>query len=445
MALTAPPVIPQITDPATFATRSQDWVVWQAESFYPFLEDGASLIGLSTSGTSTTSNTIGTGSKTFTVEAGKGFVNGMSLSIARTSAPTNRMFAVVTSYSGTILQVTSQAFEGSGTFTDWSIAIAVNGIVTTAQIQDEAVTLPKLAPGAKTSKIQDVEATVASNNLTLTSAPVVLDFRSTTLTDGTPVTRTLSSASSLVVPNGATLGTTNGVQARLVKGLIDNAGTLEEFVINSAGGNNLDETTLISTTAISTASDSANVFYSTTARSNVAFRVNGFVDITEATAGLWATPPTLVQGTGGQAQIRSYSQIRLNTSNGYGSTNTRILRYTNIVRNVGSDITYADSATLGASITINTPGIYSISGNYANAGAGGHFGFSLNSTQLTTALASINVTDILTVSSCGNSNSLSVYAAFTGYFNSGDVIRPHTDGAGTAGANFGHLNITRIS
>lgn len=41
--------------------------------------------------------------------------------------------------------------------------------------------------------------------------------------------------------------------------------------------------------------------YSNTARSNVAFRVVGFIDVTQATAGTWASNPTRVQGYGGQA------------------------------------------------------------------------------------------------------------------------------------------------
>jgi hypothetical protein len=147
MPLTDPPEIPLITEPSTFSQRAQDWVVWQADELYPFLTDSAALLGLSASATSTTSNTIGTGSKSFTVQTGKGFIPGMSLSIARTSSPTNRMFCVVDSYDSSTgaLVVTSQAFEGSGTYTDWSIAAAFNGVIGTGQIQDLAVTTAKLA------------------------------------------------------------------------------------------------------------------------------------------------------------------------------------------------------------------------------------------------------------------------------------------------------------
>ena len=96
---------------------------------------------------------------------------------------------------------------------------------------------------------------------------------------------------------------------------INNAGTIELAAVNISGGNQLDETNLISTTAEggSGAADSANVIYSTTARSNVAYRVIGFIDITEATAGTWATAPSTIQGVGGQA-------LAAMSSLGYGQT-----------------------------------------------------------------------------------------------------------------------------
>jgi len=152
------------------------------------------------------------------------------------------------------------------------------------------------------SKIQPITASVASNALTLTLNPTVLDFRSSTLSSGTVNTRTISSAISVVVPNTATLGTTNGVAARLTVLAIDNAGTVELAVVNNSGAAttlSLDETTLISTTTVGVSATSAGVAYSTTGRASVPFRVVGFIDITEATAGTWATAPTTVQGIGG--------------------------------------------------------------------------------------------------------------------------------------------------
>lgn len=162
-------------------------------------------------------------------------------------------------------------------------------------------------------QIQSITSSVAGNQLTVGLNPTSLDFRSATLTTGVPNTRTVGAALSLVVPASATLGTVNATQARLALLAIDNAGTVELAIVNMAGGVNLDETTLISTTAISAAATSASVVYSTTARTNVPFRVVGFLDITEATAGTWATDATLKQGVGGQA-FAAMSSI------GYGQT-----------------------------------------------------------------------------------------------------------------------------
>lgn len=147
MPLTAPPTIPLITDPSTFAVRAQDWVVWQAEQLYPTLVSESLVLGLSLSGSSVTSNTVGTGSKSFTVETGKGFAAGQSIVIADSATPTNRMFGVVDTYdSGTgALVFISQAFEGSGTLTDWTISPTLNAVLTAAQVPDGLITNAKLA------------------------------------------------------------------------------------------------------------------------------------------------------------------------------------------------------------------------------------------------------------------------------------------------------------
>jgi len=150
------------------------------------------------------------------------------------------------------------------------------------------------------SSIQSISASVAASALTITASALTLDFRSTTLSSGT-VTTVSGTPASLVVPSTATLGTTSAVQSRLVVIALNNAGTIELAVVNISGGNNLDETTLLTTTAISASSTSASTVYSTTARTSVAFRVIGYIESTQATAGTWATAPSTIQGYGGQA------------------------------------------------------------------------------------------------------------------------------------------------
>jgi hypothetical protein len=218
-------------------------------------------------------------------------------------------------------------------------------------------------------QIQSVTGTVAANALTAGLNPSTLEFRSATLTDGAPATRIFSSAISLVVPSGATLGTIGTYQSRLVLLAIDNAGTIELAIANLIGGNNLDETTLVSTTAIDTnavvtasiavttgimtvtavtsgaitvgmdisgtgvpedtyitsfgtgtggtgtyntniatavasttiTGVAGRAVYSTTARTDVAFRVVGFIESTQPVAGTWDTAPSTLQGMGGNA------------------------------------------------------------------------------------------------------------------------------------------------
>ena len=58
------------------------------------------------------------------------------------------------------------------------------------------------------------------------------------------------------------------------------------------------------------------------------------------------------------------SMVRVSATNGYGSVNTQVRRWTNTIVNQGSDITYNDSPTLGGSFTINVAGVYSI--NYVD-------------------------------------------------------------------------------
>lgn len=135
------------------------------------------------------------------------------------------------------------------------------------------------------------------------------------------------------------------------------------------------------------------------------------------------------------------SMVRVNTANGYGSTNTAIKRYATVVATQGTDITYADSATLGASFTINTAGVYSLSGNVI-AAATSSLGASLNSSQLTSVIGSITAADRLIAGygAGGNPGTFSVSV----YLPAGSVIRPHSDGNASTSAAAENFTVTRI-
>lgn len=121
------------------------------------------------------------------------------------------------------------------------------------------------------------------------------------------------------------------------------------------------------------------------------------------------------------------SCVRLNTANGYGSTNNKIRRFSNVVLNQGSDISYADSAALGASFTINTSGMYAISYNDQFNGTE-IVGLSLNSTQPTVAIQNIAANDILTLEITSAAN-YPASVSTTAYLVAGDIVRPHAEGS----------------
>jgi hypothetical protein len=150
-------------------------------------------------------------------------------------------------------------------------------------------------------QIPTITATVASNILTLGLNPCSLDFRSSTASSGSTTTRNVTAAISMTVSNGSTLGAASGILAKLAVLAIDNAGTVELAVVNANAYGFLDERTLISTTAEggTGAADSGTVIYSTTARTSVPFRIVGYVESTQATAGAYATAPSNIAGMGG--------------------------------------------------------------------------------------------------------------------------------------------------
>ena len=174
--------------------------------------------------------------------------------------------------------------------------------------------------------------------------------------------------------------------------------------------------------------------------------VTGTLAATGAVSGTTGTFTGAVSGTTGAftgAVTTPLSYIRVNTANGYGSTNTRIRRFTNIVNNIGTDITYADSATLGGTFTINTNGVYSVSFSDQFTAAN-DMGVSINSTQLSTNISSVNVADILTAATTGGAS----YGAATSavfYAAAASVIRAHNaSGATGASPNECQFTIARV-
>ena len=146
-----------------------------------------------------------------------------------------------------------------------------------------------------------ISATVASSALTIalkTKAgsdpsagdPVKIGFRSPTVTTGTYVQRTITSALSLVISSGSTLGHTSTNQhAIYVYGVDTGSG-----VVLGACSLRLDDSAVYSSTAEGGAggADSMNVLYTAAAQTSKPIRLIATLISTQATAGTWATTPS---------------------------------------------------------------------------------------------------------------------------------------------------------
>lgn len=148
-----------------------------------------------------------------------------------------------------------------------------------------------------------LSAAVAANALTITlksadgtsfsaTNPGDVVFRSATAGTGTAITREITSDLTLTISSGSTLGHASAVAHHIYVYLLDSAGTVELAASSAI----FDTGSIQSSTAEGGAggADSNRVLYSTTTRSNVAFRLIGRIASNQATAGTWATTPSEV-------------------------------------------------------------------------------------------------------------------------------------------------------
>lgn len=209
-SITTPPTPPTRADgQAQFDTRAEATLSW-VESAVPELntlvgelngyETTWDLIqalggagGLAVTAQSSTSRTVATGSTTFEIASGKGYLVGHIVQITSRADATLWMRGTVTSYSGTTLTVNVTSTNGSGTAADWDIivivvpdtiqsadgsntstAAEVRGVVDGAVRKDQngadfasaSATLSNLGGAAKSANLSDLaNATTARENI----------------------------------------------------------------------------------------------------------------------------------------------------------------------------------------------------------------------------------------------------------------------------------------
>jgi len=174
-----------------------------------------------------------------------------------------------------------------------------------------------LNPIQPLNQLFPIGVTESAGAMTVTLNPVNIDFRNSVLNPAagdTVTTLSVSTAITLTIPSGATLGTFSANQNNLLLLAINNAGTIELAVCNQWNNINLNEANTINTTAITGAANSAITNYSTTTRSGVYFRIIGILTSTQTTAGTWATLPTMQSGGAWSPLV---NQLTLGTSQTY--------------------------------------------------------------------------------------------------------------------------------
>lgn len=257
--------------------------------------------------------------------------------------------------------------------------------------------------------------------------PVKVSFRSSTATSGAYNVRTVSSALSVVVPSGTTLGTASGVTHQIYVYALDNSGTVELALSLSL----FSSESVQSTSAISGGS-SKTTLYSATARSNVPIRYLGRITIAEATAGTWATSPTEITPLSHVVPppTKTDSEIRYRAGNGFGSTATNNRRFSALEVSTGNGITYSDSATDGAAFTINEDGEYAME-YHDSFGAGGvEVAIGVNSDGTSSPGNQADPQVLVCFSSVANAGNT---ASCSGVrrLNRGDVVRALSNGSGS--------------
>ncbi len=176
----------------------------------------------------------------------------------------------------------NQILRKSGTQLAWSNELAtldtdaVINVGLTASVNANALTI--------TLTSRDGSTALSSTD------PAFIAFRSATATSGGTTVRTISSNLTLTIPSGTTIGTSNNYYSNIFVYAIDLNGTTELAVSLTR----FDSSITQNTTAISGGS-SDTVLYSQTARTGASIRLIGVINAQQATAGTWASAPTLVQ------------------------------------------------------------------------------------------------------------------------------------------------------
>lgn len=213
--------------------------------------------------------------------------------------------------------------DGSNWFTTGQIGALVGAQMNYSEMINLTVTESN-ATNAVTFAIK----TLAGTDPT-TADPVLLAFRNATAGNGNFVYRSLTSALSLTISAGSTLGTTNNTAFRVWLVLFDDGGTIRLGAINCLNGANiypLGRHPIASSTTEGGAggADSAQVFYTGTGVTSKPYLPVAYCSYESglSTAGNWNVSPTTIQLVGHSTKMPGDELQIVRTTTGAVSTST---------------------------------------------------------------------------------------------------------------------------
>jgi hypothetical protein len=201
--------------------------------------------------------------------------------------------------------ITLGAGQGCFLFTDgtnWNTA-GLGAVLSGNQIGYGAIINGYIAESNASNAVTFAVKTLAGNDPSATD-PVILAFRSPTLTSGVYVYRSIAAALSLVIPSTATMGASNGIAFRLWLTLFDDGGTIRLGAINCVSGTSiypLGQIPRVTSTLVSTSADVAQTFYTNGAGvTSKSYLLAAYANYESglATAGTWNVSPTSIQPFG---------------------------------------------------------------------------------------------------------------------------------------------------
>jgi hypothetical protein len=143
------------------------------------------------------------------------------------------------------------------------------------------------------------------------------------------------------------------------------------------------------------------------------------------------------------AAFQPTSEIIVNTQSGYGSTGTKVITYTTVEQNIGSNLSYTSDAVNGDKITVNAAGLYCVSA-CVQPSASSSLGVSKNASSTSTSIQSLATAQILMIE--GSISGQELEMSVTQRFAQGDILRVQGDGTTLVGsAAFTRFRVTQVS